>query len=140
MGITYVWVKVANPLKPRLSARIKMLVDSGAAYSMVPRTVLEKLGIKPRTKRSFLLADGTDVERRLSEARFEFQNESATSPVIFGEANDAALLGMVTLETLGLILDPFHRQLRPLPRLLAHQTLQANGELANSLAVVPLGI
>jgi clan AA aspartic protease len=125
MGITYVWVKVANPQRPRQVARIKMLVDSGAGYSMVPRTVLEKLGIKPRTKRSFLLADGTDVERRLSEAKFEFQNESATSPVIFGEPNDAALLGMVTLETLGLILDPFQRQLRPLPMLLATQTLRS---------------
>jgi clan AA aspartic protease len=124
MGITNVWVKIANPLKPRHMARIKMLVDSGAGYSMVPRTVLEKLGIKPRTTRSFLLADGSDVERSLSEAKFEFQNESATSPVIFGETNDAALLGMVTLETLGLILDPFHRQLRPLPMLLAHQTLR----------------
>ncbi len=135
MGLTYVWVKVANPRKPRQVARIKMLVDSGAGYSMVPRTVLAKLGIKPRTTRSFLLADGSDVERRLSEARFEFHDESATSPVIFGEPDDAALLGMVTLETLGLILDPFHRriksacagwrrQLRPLPMLLAHQTLK----------------
>src|ERR1035438_2878242 len=135
MGITYVWVKVANPLKPRQAARIKMLVDSGVGYSMVPRTVLEKLGIKPRHKRSFMLADGSDVERSLSEAKFEFQNESATSPVIFGEPDDAALLGMVTLETLGLIIDPFHRriksacagwrrQLRPLPMLLAHQTLK----------------
>jgi clan AA aspartic protease len=125
MGLTYVWVNVANPRKPRQKARIKMLVDSGAGFSMVPRTVLQKLGIKPRSTRSFLLADGTDVERHLSEAKFEFQNESATSPVIFGEPDDAALLGMVTLETLGLILDPFHRQLRPLPMLLAHQTLKS---------------
>jgi len=67
MGLTYVSVSIANPLKPRKSVKLKMLVDSGAAYSVVPRTVREKLGIKPRTKRSFILGDGTDVERRLGE-------------------------------------------------------------------------
>jgi clan AA aspartic protease len=135
MGLTYVWVKIANPLKPRRTARVKMLVDSGAGYSMVPRTVLEKLGIKPRTTRSFLLAGGSDVERSLSEAKFEFQRESATSPVIFGETDDAALLGMVTLETLGLILDPFHRQLRPLPMLLAHQTLKSKQQILSARSI-----
>src|SRR5258706_15241833 len=122
MGLTYVWVKIANPIRPAKAARIKMLLDSGAAYSVVSAAVLHKLGIKPRTKKSFLLADGTDVERRMNEATFEFQNERATSPVIFGEAGDAALFGMVSLETLGLILDPLQRQLRPLPMLLARQT------------------
>jgi clan AA aspartic protease len=123
MGLTYVSVGIANPLKPRKSVKLEMLVDSGAAYSVVPRALLEKLGIKPRTKRSFILADGTNVERRLGEATFDFQNEIATSPVIFGEKGDAALFGMVSLETLGLILDPLKRELRPLPMMLASQRL-----------------
>jgi hypothetical protein len=63
------------------------------------------------------------VERRLGEATFDFQNEIATSPVIFGEKGDAALFGMVSLETLGLILDPLKRELRPLPMMLASQRL-----------------
>ncbi len=32
-----------------------------------------------------------------------------------GEPGDAALLGVVTLEELGLILDPMRRELRPMP-------------------------
>ena len=47
MGLTYVWVKIANPAMPAKTARIKMLVDSGAAYSVAPAPFLEKLGIKP---------------------------------------------------------------------------------------------
>jgi len=39
-------------------------------------------------------------------------------PVIFGEERDSCLLGMVSLEALGYILDPLRRQLRPLPMVL----------------------
>jgi hypothetical protein len=41
------------------------------------------------------------------------------SPVIFGEKGDHALLGAVTLESLGVLLDPLRRELRPLPLVLA---------------------
>jgi len=39
--------------------------------------------------------------------------------VILGEAGDEALLGVVTLEILGLILHPFNRTLQPARLLLA---------------------
>jgi clan AA aspartic protease len=125
MGLTYVWVKIANPAMPGRTARIKMLVDSGAAYSVVPGPFLEKLGIKPRTKRSFVLANGTEVERKMSGAMVQFQGEEGYSPVIFGEKDDAALLGMVTLESLGLILDPLRRILLPMPMMLARHTIRS---------------
>jgi hypothetical protein len=41
------------------------------------------------------------------------------APVIFGEKGDSTLLGIVTLEALGVILDPIRRELRPLPMILA---------------------
>jgi hypothetical protein len=39
--------------------------------------------------------------------------------VILGEQGDKALLGMVTLEILGLVLHPFKRKLEPMRMLLA---------------------
>ena len=45
-------------------------------------------------------------------------NEIGASPVIFGDKEDIYLLGVVTLESLGLILDPIRRELKPLPMLL----------------------
>jgi len=39
--------------------------------------------------------------------------------VIFGRRGDASLLGVVTLEALGLRLDPLRRQLRPLRLMIA---------------------
>ncbi len=38
--------------------------------------------------------------------------------MIFGELGDAALLGALTLEALGLTLDPLKRELRPTESLL----------------------
>ena len=62
--------------------------------------------LRPRAEREveFTLADGTPIKRGVSECRFEIRGEAATSPVVLGEAHDGALLGAVTLETLGFML------------------------------------
>ena len=118
MGLTYVWAHVANPARPGKSVCLKMLVDSGASYSVVPARTLEKLGIRRRSSRSFLLADGSAIRRGMSGALFRLKRQEGLSPVIFGEKGDASLMGMVSLEALGLILDPLRRELRPMPMLL----------------------
>jgi hypothetical protein len=46
-----------------------------------------------------------------SRAYFEFHGEGGAAPVIFGEEGDEPLLGATTLESLGLVLDPFKRRL-----------------------------
>ena len=118
MGLTHIKVRVTNPANPRKSADLQFLVDSGAAYSVVPATVLKRLGIKPRTKREFILADGSKVERKMGHALFRLNGNEGASPVIFGEKEDSTLLGVVSLEALGMILDPLKRELRPLPMVL----------------------
>jgi len=70
MGLTYIQATVANPAKPRRSARLKFLVDSGALYSVVPRTVLRRLGIKPGKVKTFILADGSEVKRSIGQILF----------------------------------------------------------------------
>jgi len=77
------------------------------------------LGIRPRRTKSFILADGSEIKRSLGEALFRLNGEEAASPVIFGEKGDSVLLGTVSLEALGFMLDPLKRELRPLPMLLA---------------------
>jgi len=119
MGLTYIQASIANPARPRRSARLKFLVDSGPLYSVVPAAVLRRLGIKPGTSKSFILADGTEVKRSLGQGLFRLNGEEAASPVIFGAAGDSVLLGSVSLEALGMMLDPLKRELRPLPMMLA---------------------
>ncbi len=122
MGLTYIQASVANPARPGRRSRLKLLVDSGAFYSVVPTPVLRRLGIKSGKTKSFILADGSTVKRSIGQALFRLNGEEAASPVMFGEKGDSVLLGSVSLEALGFMLDPLKRELRPLPMLLAlHQ-------------------
>lgn len=121
MGLTHIQARIANPGKPDRTVRLRFLVDSGAIYSVVPESVLHRLGIKPRTSRSFILADGTTIKRRIGQALFRYNGHEGASPVLFGEKGDSVLLGSVSLEALGFILDPMKRELRPLPMLLVTQ-------------------
>jgi clan AA aspartic protease len=126
MGLTYIRASIANPARPKRSVRVRFLVDSGAFYSVVPKPVLRRLGIKSRRTKSFILADGTEVKRSLGQALFRLNREEAASPVIFGEKGDSVLLGSVSLGALGFMLDPLKRELRPLPMMLAPDSLGPN--------------
>jgi len=114
VGVTYVPVSLRAP-SSRRRARVRMLVDSGAVYSLLPSRIWQRLGLKPKRRELFQLADGTTVERDVSECVVAYGKTEAHSPVILGApGDDEPLLGAVTLETLGLMLDPFSRKLRPM--------------------------
>ena len=122
MGLTHIEAIVANPAHPRKTKKLSLLVESGAVYSVVPKTVLAALGVKPHSTKTFTLADGSAIKRKVGDAVFKLNGRQAASPVIFGEKGDSTLLGTVSLEALGLLLDPIRRELRPLPMVLgAHE-------------------
>ena len=98
---------------------MEFLIDSGAIYSVVPASILEKLGIKPITEQEFRLADGSKIVRKKGIALFKYGERIGGADVIFGQEDDSVLLGMFTLEALGLALDPLRRELKPLPMVLA---------------------
>ena len=112
MGLTDVRAIVSNPADRSRARELKFLVDSGAIYSVVPRDILSEIGIVPIEVESFSLADLTQVEREVGEAAFTFRDRTRTSPVMFGEEGDAILLGVMTLESLGLMLDPVKQEVR----------------------------
>ncbi len=116
MGVTCVEGQVKGPTGE--TRAVKFLVDSGATYSLLPKDVWTRIGLKPKRKLSFTLADGTAVERSVSEAHVSLPQGEAHTPVILGEESDEALLGTVTLEILGLVLNPFDRTLQPMRMLL----------------------
>jgi clan AA aspartic protease len=117
MAITFVNVKVSNPAKPKQAAIFELLVDSGAIYSVLPAKELKKLGIKAVREKEFILADGKTVTMGVGNAFFEFQGEVGAAPVILGE-DGVYLLGATALESIGLMLDPLRRELKPAPMLL----------------------
>ena len=110
MGLTFVEATVTGPAGKR--APVKLLVDSGASYSLLPLEVWKTIELSPKRTVSFSLADGTAVKRQVSECHIALADGEGHTPVILGEPGDEALLGAVTLEILGLVLDPFKRTLQ----------------------------
>ncbi len=117
MGVTYIDGSVAGPTNKQVSVRF--LVDSGATYTLLPFEDWQAIEIEPKRTMTFTLADGTTVERKISECRITLPQGEGHSPVILGEPGDEALLGVVTLEILGLVLNPFTRTLQPMRMMLA---------------------
>ena len=124
MGLTYVDGRLRVPGRRR-SRRVRFLVDSGAVYSVLRDTDWRALGLSPERELDFVLADGTTLTRGVSECSFEVEGRRATSPVVLGETEDEALLGAVTLETLGFVLNPLTRTLQPMRMVLARTAARA---------------
>ena len=118
MGITNAILKVKEHRKSEKIAEVNFLIDSGAIYSLVPGKILDELDIDPYKEMIFSLADGTSIKRRVCSAYFEFKGEGGPAPVIYGEEGDEPLLGVTTLESLGLVLNPFTRTLHPMRMLM----------------------
>ncbi len=119
MGLTTQFATVRPNRSSRKRQKVEFLADSGAVYSLVPGAVLRRLGLRPYRLESFALADGTKIKRRVGDAYFEINGHQGPAPVIFGEKGNEPLLGVTALESLGLVLDPFKRELRPMRLLLA---------------------
>ena len=118
MGLTTLIIEIANPAKPGKWESIELLVDSGAIYSVIPASTLRRLGIRSDGREEFVLADGSRITRRKGIAKFRYNERFGGGDVIFGEPGDSTLLGALTLEALGLTLDPLRRELKPLPMIL----------------------
>ena len=118
MGVTTLVIEVGNPATPEVTELVEFTVDSGAVYSVVPADVLRRLRIQPLKQETFRLANGTHIVRHKGVALFKFQEWIGGSDVVFGEEGDATLLGALTLEALGLALDPIKRELRPMQLIL----------------------
>ena len=116
MGITYVQGSVSGP---RGTEEVSFFVDSGATYTVLPPAIWRGVGLRPTRTARFTLADGSALVRFVSEALISLPEGTAHSPVVLGEQDDEALLGIVTLENIGLILNPFTRKLQPMRMILA---------------------
>jgi clan AA aspartic protease len=124
MGITVKRLTFKEHRKAEKSVELDFLIDSGAVYSLVPGKILDELAIDTYRTIDFALADGTEITRRVTSGYFEYNGEGGPAPVIYGEEGDEPLLGVTTLESFGLVLHPFKRELLPMRMLMA--TLKLN--------------
>ena len=92
---------------------VEALVDTGAAYTTLPGSLLRELGVVPAGQRRFSLADGRRVVLPYGRAWVTINGESEVTIVVFGRDDGPYLLGAYTLEGLGLAVDPVEQRLAP---------------------------
>ncbi len=111
MGTTYVTVTVTNPADPKRSWEGEFLVDTGSHDTMVPRSHLEAIGVKPASNRAYELGDGALVNFDVGGAKLEFLGRSTHTDVIFGSDQAEPLLGVIALQAIGAEIDLRNEQL-----------------------------
>ena len=108
-------VIISNPADRDRRWEGQFLVDTGATNSFVPRQHLEAIGLKSEAQRRYPLADGTEIRMDIAIARIELMGEIVGSTVLFGDENTEPLLGVTTLESLGIEINPLKEQLKKMP-------------------------
>ena len=129
MGATHVTVTIRNPAAPERAWEALFLVDTGATDSLVPRPHLEAIGLKPRGRRVYELADGREIAVDVTVAEIEFMGETVGGTVLFGEPDAEPLLGVTALESVGIEVDPVNQRLKRLPAVRLKR-LRRSGRLA----------
>jgi predicted aspartyl protease len=117
MGTFRVSVDVGDPAGGRYET-IEALVDTGATYTTIPAPVLERLGVIPHVRDTFVLADGRRADRDIGRTWVRLDGHEEMTLVVFGDPDAQALLGAYTLEGLRLAADPVGRRLVSVPGLL----------------------
>ena len=91
---------------------VEFLVDTGATLNVVPRSLAERLELKPARTQRVVIAGGQRDVWPVAEARLALNGDEITTPC-FIAPDGPPLLGAVALESLFLAVDPVAKRLIP---------------------------
>jgi clan AA aspartic protease len=115
MGTTHVTVTVRNPAQPEKTWEGLFLVDTGAVDCLAPGKHLRAIGLQPKAKRTYELADGSEIKMDIGGAEVEFMGDITWATMIFGPDDAEPILGATALESVGIVVDPRNQRLKRLP-------------------------
>jgi clan AA aspartic protease len=115
MGATHVTVAVTHPADQQRRWEGLFLVDADAIDCMAPAKHLLAICIEPRGKRTYELADGSEIVMEIGVASVEFMGDSVGVTIIFGQDDVEPILGVTALESVGIEVDPQKQRLKRLP-------------------------
>ena len=97
---------------------LSALVDTGSTYTVVPASVLERLGVSPHRTSDFEFADDRREEWRMGRTWLRLDERLEITLVVFGAEGVDPILGAVTLEEFFLGVDPVKHKLVPVTGLI----------------------
>ena len=111
MGHVRVRIKLANPARVRDVVEVDdALVDTGATFTTLPRPIADRLGLEVFDRHRTRTAAGP-IEVDVSSAFLEYDGRRTVTPVWISDTCPGVLIGVFTLEALGLAVDPASGQL-----------------------------
>ena len=106
MSTFKVQVVAVNPYdESKVTPPIEALVDTGAELTWLPESMLVKIGISARSKKTFVTATGEQVERKVTYLILRAEGFETIDEVVLGEKGDLTLLGVRTLEGFSVMVD-----------------------------------
>ncbi|HLG10127.1 MAG TPA: retroviral-like aspartic protease family protein [Dehalococcoidia bacterium] len=110
MGTFNIEFEVGDQQRQRFEP-IEALVDTGSTYTVLPASMLRRLGVQPHRRSTFELADGTRRDWEMGRTWVRIDGQEEMTLVVFGEEDVQPLLGAVTLEEFLLAPDPIRQRL-----------------------------
>lgn len=115
MGVVQVTATVRNPAEPSRSWDGLFLVDTGSTDCVVPADALRSIGLEPKGRRTYELADGREETVDVTGADIEFMGDFVGATVCFGPEGVEPILGLTALESVGIEVDPVEQRLKRRP-------------------------
>ncbi len=112
MGTVTVTIGVGDR-QGRQFEELEVTVDTGSTYTAVPREMLQRLGVRVERSMPSETADGRVVPVDVAHTTIRLEGLEFPTPVIFAEADERSLLGVVSLEQAALAVDPVAGRLAP---------------------------
>jgi len=110
MGHVWVKARIGDPGKRRI-VEVDALVDTGATLTVVPRRLVEELGLEV-TGRVSAMTVGGKIEVERTRIWVELEGRGDIVPAVISDIVDRVLIGITTLEVLGLQVDPVTGRLK----------------------------
>ena len=113
MGSFSAKLRVWNPASPEKIEEVEAMVDTGAAFSWIHRERLERLGVEKLRRIGFRAIDGSIIELETAAVWVASNDFKAPDIIVLAEVTDMEVIGVHTIEGLGLAADPVQKKLIP---------------------------
>ena len=107
-----VWVRarIGDPDRKRITG-VEALVDTGATLTVIPKQLARELGLEA-TGRVPVMTAGGRIELERTRIWIELEGKEDIVSAVISDIIDKVLIGVTTLETLGLQVDPVTGKLK----------------------------
>ncbi len=109
VGITKASVTLVGEYK---EIEVELIVDTGSILTWIRSNRLSAIDCKPRREKDFRTIEGRTIRRKTGPVTIRYDGAEADVEVVFGQEEDAEVLGVTSLEGLGFQVDPVTMKLK----------------------------